>query len=358
MQNLKAFIILFLSFFCGSNKSFSQNRKVELPATEVLKFKSAINGQDYVLYISLPDSYDDTTKRYPVLYVLDAQYSFTFPSIRGIQAGLFYDGFIPEMIIVGITWPDDYEGSRKRDFTLPQQDDVSNSGTPKFLNVLKNEIITSIDSRYRSIHQNNTLEGGSLSGQFTLYTLFNEPALFNRYIIGGLNYNSERVFDLEKAFAKNNHVLNAKLFIYAGEYEEQNNFSKFIEQIKTSKYQGLQLESLIIEKMAHVSQVPYGVSRGLQFVFSEPEAIVDTLLLSQYTGNYELSDEKVKITRIKNSLYLNSSFGKLKLYAKTDESFYAKGIDISVQFIKGRNGKVSGFNFRLENNVTFYKKLD
>ena len=70
MRNLKWFIILF-SF--GINTSYSQKPKVEIPGTEVIKFKSAINNQDYILDIYLPGSYSDTTKKFPVLYVLDAQ---------------------------------------------------------------------------------------------------------------------------------------------------------------------------------------------------------------------------------------------------------------------------------------------
>src|SRR4051812_33036628 len=95
---------------------FAQGPAVELPGTQVLKFKSRINNQDYLLQIELPASYsNDTTKKYPVLYVLDGQWCF--PTVWGINGNLYYDGFIPEMILVGVTWPDNFDRNRFRDFT-------------------------------------------------------------------------------------------------------------------------------------------------------------------------------------------------------------------------------------------------
>ena len=40
------------------------------------------------------------TRRYPVLYVLDGQWDFKL--MLSVQGGLAYDGFVPDMIIVGI----------------------------------------------------------------------------------------------------------------------------------------------------------------------------------------------------------------------------------------------------------------
>lgn len=363
---MKIFCILLLIALISpstiaQDKKRSLEAKVELPNTHVLGFKSTINGHDYVLHIALPDSYDDTSKVYPVLYVLDAQYSFTFPLIRGIQAGLYYDGFIPEMIIVGITWPDDYDGNRGRDFTPTQMLEFQNSGgASQFLNVLKKEILTRIASSYRCDPGNATLTGGSLSGLFTLYTFFHEPGLFNHYIVGSpnLEYDNELIFKYEKAFAQQNHSIKGKIFIHTGEYEPVIYFNKFINQLKASKYKGLDVESLVVEKMSHVSEVAYGVERGLQFIFSEPDIIVDTELLDQYTGLYELNQDKITVSRTGNFLYIDTAFGKLKLYAKSNESFYAKGLRATGQFIKDNKGNVTGYSFSFENHTMLYKKLD
>jgi predicted alpha/beta superfamily hydrolase len=163
MQNLKWLFILFPFVV---NTSYSQKTRVEMPATELTKFKSLINNQDYVLNVYLPVSYNYTTKKFPVLYVLDGQWSFQYiAGVQGVAEGLYYDGLAPEMIIVGITWTDDYDTNRQRDFTPIQTNEFPISGgAPKFFNVLRNEIVKMIDSSYRTDKINNTLTGGSLGG--------------------------------------------------------------------------------------------------------------------------------------------------------------------------------------------------
>src|SRR5512147_529982 len=73
---------------------------VSLPGTEVRQLESAKTGRDYDIYIRPPDDYAKSgDKKYPVLYVLDGQWDFKL--LDSIYGGLYYDGFVPEMIIVG-----------------------------------------------------------------------------------------------------------------------------------------------------------------------------------------------------------------------------------------------------------------
>src|SRR5690349_20126718 len=76
--------------------------QVEIPATQLRRVTSAVNGQEYLLYVHLPPGYADATTTYPVLYLLDAQWDF--PLVIGLVESLTDDGFVPPMIIVGITW--------------------------------------------------------------------------------------------------------------------------------------------------------------------------------------------------------------------------------------------------------------
>lgn len=366
MNRLKLLLALLFISFCVQVAQ-AQNPKVELPDTQVLKFKSAINNHDYVLYVQLPASYGDTTKRYPVLYVLDGQWSFPpVAGLLGVQPGLYYDGFIPEMIVVGITWPDDFDGNRSRDFSPTPVNDFPNSGgAPLFLRVIDKEIIKTVNSTYRTDPKDKTLTGGSLGGLFTLYALLQEPALFNRYIAWGpaVDYDDGMLFKAEKARAEKNHTLKAKVFISIGEYEQQVNggyFDRFVEQLKASKYEGLELESLVVENMGHVSEGPYAVARGLQFVFGQPEMVLDTRLLDQYAGHYQFNDQSVTITRTDHSIYINYPGGKIRLYAKSMDTFYTKGLGGGgePQFKKDNTGKVTGYNISFGENAVFFKKLD
>src|SRR5512145_1398320 len=126
---------------------------VSLPGTEVRQLKSSATGRDYDIYVRLPEEYaQDRAKKYPVLYVLDGQWDFKL--LDSIYGGLHYDGFVPEMIIVGITYSGenaDYSSLRAMDYTPVHQIFVPGSGdAPKFLSFLKEQLIPFVEKEYRA----------------------------------------------------------------------------------------------------------------------------------------------------------------------------------------------------------------
>ncbi len=87
--------------------------------------------------------------------------------------------------------------------------------------------------------------------------------------------------------------------------------------------------------------------------------MLDAKLLNQYTGHYNFNDDSINIVQHDNNLYLNFIGGKIKLYAATNESFYAKGLGGgSIQFIKDKNDKVISCNLTVGDNVRVYKKIN
>jgi len=50
--------------------------KVTIPNTEVRMLRSSNVGQEYKLFISLPEGYHESDDRYPVLYITDANWLF------------------------------------------------------------------------------------------------------------------------------------------------------------------------------------------------------------------------------------------------------------------------------------------
>jgi enterochelin esterase-like enzyme len=50
--------------------------KTNLYNTQVKVFRSTIIDDDFYIYISLPDGYEESVKKYPVLYLLDGDISF------------------------------------------------------------------------------------------------------------------------------------------------------------------------------------------------------------------------------------------------------------------------------------------
>lgn len=360
---LKCVAPLFLLFLC-TDELYAQKPAVQLPGTESIKFTSAINQQQYELQISLPGSYKDPSKKYPVLYVLDGQW--VFPLINGINGGLYYDGFLPELIIVGIGYVDNYEVNRAMDFTPTRvKDDPGTGGAPKFLQVLQKEIIARIDSMYHTDKGNNALCGGSSGGLFALYSLLTEPALFNRFIIGSPSVDIDHgmIFRYEREFRQRHSALKAKVFISAGEYElalyEKDPITAFVHQLTDAKYQGLEIENLVIEKMGHASSGPYTFGRAMQFLYARPDLKLDTVILDRYAGRYKSPVDTVVMTRKGYALSAAGNWNlRLTFSAETPETFYVKGLSGKLHFEKDSSGKVTGYTLMVNNASIPYAKID
>ena len=151
-----------------------------------IEIKSNILKENRVLNIYLPQSYEtDSSKAYPVIYLLDGSKDEDFIHITGIvQFGSFsWINMIPESIVVGIANTD-----RKKDFTYPSnnkldQDEFPTSGeSEKFIKFLKQEALPFINEKYRTT-QTKTLIGQSLGGLVGTEILLKTPHIFDNYII-------------------------------------------------------------------------------------------------------------------------------------------------------------------------------
>jgi len=155
--------------------------------------KSLQEERSYV--VTLPKSYQQApNKRYPVLYVLDAQEHF----LHSASATTFLAsaGQIPEMIVIAIK-----STNRLRDFSPTDWKSwVGGGGAKHFLSFLSTELIPSIETRFRA-DKLRLIFGHSASALFVLYSLYAEPDLFDAYLA------SDGMFDwddkiVEKELAK------------------------------------------------------------------------------------------------------------------------------------------------------------
>ena len=224
----------------GSDRSpASVKATVEIPGSQRLSITSSIVGQEYDIYVKMPGIYSDTNKTFPVLYVLDGQWDFSL--VDAIVGQQYYDGFVPAVIIVGITWGGtnpNYDVLRARDFTptkvgwLPQS-----GGAPKFLAFIKSELIPFVESRYRVAKNDRTLMGSSYGGLFTLYAMLHETALFHRYVLTSpsLGWDNGITYTYEKNHADRNRQFPIRLFMAIGELEGVSGFQSFADRLKERK---------------------------------------------------------------------------------------------------------------------------
>ena len=167
---------------------------------KTITLQSSILDENRVLNIYLPSGYStDSSKTYPVIYLLDGSADEDFIHISGIvQFGSFpWINMLPESIVVGIGNTD-----RKRDFTYPsgnaldQKEFPTSGGSQKFITFLENELQPFIESTYRTT-DNKTIIGQSLGGLLATEILFRKPDLFDNYVIvsPSLWWDDEKLLD-------------------------------------------------------------------------------------------------------------------------------------------------------------------
>ena len=247
---------------------------VTMPGTQVRSMKSASTGRAYDIYIQLPGGYArDTQARYPVLYVLDGQWDFKL--LSSIQGGLLYDRFVPEMIIVGITYAGanaNYDSLRAMDYTPVAQPSPRGSGdAPKFLAFMRKELVPFVESSFRADPARRVLMGSSFGGLFTLYALFTDPRYFSGYVAASpaVPYGNRAAVAQEAAYAAAHHDLPARLYVAVGSAEPlAGPVQEYAKIVSDRGYDGLRMETRVIEGERHSGNKPEAFNRGLRFIFA------------------------------------------------------------------------------------------
>lgn len=183
-------IFLLFSLLAASNAiaQSATNKLIKSPFSigETLEFHSTTLNEQRVLNIYLPNSYEEnTTRQYPVIYLLDGSSDEDFIHIAGlVQFNAFpWINNVPESIVVGIANID-----RKRDFTYPSNSELdlkelpTSGGSAKFIRFIANELQPLIETHYRT-SKTKTIIGQSLGGLLATEILFKSPDLFDHYII-------------------------------------------------------------------------------------------------------------------------------------------------------------------------------
>lgn len=266
-----------------------------IPATEVRTIHSSEVEQDYRISVALPYSYrDKTQKQYPVIFHLDANWSFGLVTeLTRVNA---LCGRFPETIVVGIGYPvekpseapfDQADALRTRDFTpvvdknVEEQNEqrqgqkpVRTGGAAKFLEFIKTELIPVIDAEFRASPTDRILAGHSYGGMFVLYTLFHQPELFKGYVAGSptLGYGNKVTFEYESQFARTHNTLHKKLYLNIGELEEGaesqmvSNLIQFTAQLKSRQYEDFSLTMQTVADCDHCATYGATYQAGLSAV--------------------------------------------------------------------------------------------
>jgi len=324
---MKTFITIFI-LICIQLKLSGQIPSEKIVIGEKITISSEILNEDRQILVHLPQDYEYSGNKFPVLYVLDGEFFF-YQAIGAVQflseCSYIYNNPIPEMIIVAVVNVD-----RNRDYTptyAPNQLGSlyypTSGKADRFLEFIEKELIPEIDIRYRT-QPFRTLTGWSFGGLFTVHTFINNPELFSAYlaISPSLWWDEDMYVSKFDSIFKNYQFLPKKLTITCGTLEGgsigRSVKDGFVPIIKKRRPNDYQFNFVEIPDEGHPF-VPYkALYDGLASVFSDypmPFEKVDEGYESIEKYFSELSkryDYKIKISEWAYMNLINDLNGKGK----------------------------------------------
>jgi predicted alpha/beta superfamily hydrolase len=256
-----------------------------------------IDGMEYELCIAVPEDYEDTTKTYPVVYMLDGYEIFGL-QLQTYQQLVFFET-VPQLILVGINYRfkdrgfyeglNDYLYIRARDFTptyLSYEQIVEkhgqgfadfvpvSGGGKNFLRFFQEELFPFIESEYRADPNDRGILGYSLGGLFTTYVLFNNPESFQKIFIGSpaLWWDDEVVFNLydDKKYESLENPI--KVYLSVGELEGKalrQSWEKLNLFFKEKQNPKIEVTSEILPGEQHLTGIGLAHSRAFRRLYEK-----------------------------------------------------------------------------------------
>jgi predicted alpha/beta superfamily hydrolase len=278
MQSKPTIYLLCLALYGCQPKTSPTNH----PATDTTPravYSKAVQDSLYV-QTQLPLEYSDSsTKRYPVVVVLDA--NFHFPMLAASVRQYEKAGLLPPLIVVGVGYQSfaTMDSLRERDYlypaALPSDELKAPGGGESFRQFLSRELLPAIDSTYRTTTQNRTLLGHSFGGYFALYTLLNQA---NRKIRDFQNFVAASPsvwyhnFYLNQLPAQLNTLSRAdsvRLFLTVGGQENAQWDVKPVQNLTTAiqKTGNVGLAGGVYTQLGHMDTGQLSFVKGLQYFY-------------------------------------------------------------------------------------------
>ena len=217
---------------CAQSAPGEASLSYALPNSEIVRLPTSSNGIDYELYIHIPPACEDQEGGCPVIYLLDAEYSFALSA--QIVTHLADRDRIPPLISIAIGYPDksQYRRFRSRDYTpyfhatggYGEEMQKQSGGGPAFLEVIEKEIIPYIETHYHASSSHRTLVGHSYGGLCATYAWITSPETFENYVIVSPSrwYADGRpLSDAIEACAHSGFSGESDIVMTVGQYEEQ-----------------------------------------------------------------------------------------------------------------------------------------
>lgn len=249
-MRLKPIYILFFVFF------ISQITAQSTASKQVTKFVIAAPQLDTLktIWVYLPTNYQNSEKRYPVVYMHDAQNLFDAETsyVGEWEVDEYLDGLKNnESIVIGIE-----HGNEKRiDELTPYKHEKYGGGNGEaYLSFIKNTLKPHIDVMYRTKPdaKHTTLFGSSLGGLISFYGAITYPETFgNAGVFSPSFWFSEKIYDL---VTSTEIPESSKFYFLVGDEEGENmvpDQERMVELLKSKGLKEEQIENHIIKGGKH-----------------------------------------------------------------------------------------------------------
>ena len=220
---------------------------------------SKVLGEERTVLIHVPEGYDTSTDKYPVLYVLGGSAG---DLVEGAQATS--QRGVPRMIVVAIA-PTGYRYNSSRDLVPGGSSD----GAEKFLRFISDELFPYVEQRFR-VENHRTIYGASARGVFVLYTLLERPDAFAGYIASSptVSYRYDYMAAKATSAARPRPRRNTMLYVVYGDQDMpdvREGLAKYRPLLEAVRSDTL---SMAIEDLPQETHVPSNsLSKGLKQVF-------------------------------------------------------------------------------------------
>lgn len=326
---------------------------------KIASLQSKVLNKTIPLSIHLPANYDSSKKTYPVLYMMGSDYRARFAMLAS-TLDYMGEGQIPEMILIGVDLP---EGNR---ILLPTRENQDTTIPDNYINFFETELMPHIENTYRTA-QFNVLFGGSNSGFFCVYTLLNNPLLFNGYFASSPSLSIIPTVLQQKIKSGPLKTLSKNRFlhiVYSDDEGLTNDVSEFTRVLADHKPKSLTYKVDELENQGHVPAMDFTLFLHElypdynPFNFRENMVSLDTVKqhfesLSKRYG-YEIQppisiifDLGYVTTRSKNLIAAEEIFQySLEVYPEGKESYLGMGI------LRRAQGKLESAKVMFEKALT------
>lgn len=240
-------------------------------------------NEERIVDVQLPSNYGYSTAKYPVLYVLDGEWAFSYAC--GVVNFLSNEltGFAPEMIVVGIS-----NTNRVRDMSMDEDESYL-----KFMDFIALELIPIINETYRA-NDFRIIYGWSSAGSISSQFLFDRPEVFKAYIESGSGIGEKTYEYAKQALEKSSY--NDHYFYANCEGDDPRRIetlNRYHSLFTSLSLEGIYWNFEVLEGQSHLQVLASGVENGLKHVFANYKVPKSTMLrgLSAIKSHFKKIDE-------------------------------------------------------------------